>query len=68
MTDKTFEFEDDDVLTSSEVRRLINAGLAKGEDVILQIGDKRRVISWIGEQYMEDLLPTSPHWRIELKK
>ena len=61
------EFEDDDVLTSQEVGLLIQSGISKGERVVLRIGEKERVIKWIGEQDLHDP-PLLPRWRIEIEK
>ncbi len=56
----------DDKLTSVEVRQLIERGLENGEEVILQIGETKRVISWIGRQAVEDP-PLSSRWKIVIK-
>ena len=75
MNQKTFEFDDspfpfyeDNVLTSSEVRQLIARGLAEKKEVVLVIGERRRVISWIGEENLHDMHPHSPRWRVEIEK
>ena len=75
MNQKTFEFDDspfpfcdDKVLTSSEVRQLIARGLAEKKEVVLVIGERRRVISWIGEEVLHDMHPRSPRWRVEIEK
>ena len=63
----TLEFENDDVLTSQEVGLLIQAGIQQGKTVVLQIGDKQRMVKWIGEYDLHDP-PRLPRWRIEIEK
>ena len=60
------KFENDSVLTSQEVHVLIAEGLAKNQEVVLQIGERRRKISFIGNLQAEGP-PKSPLWRIEVE-